>query len=186
MTPRIAGTLALIAYALTIFAANWAITYFGLVPVGFGLMAPAGVYFAGLAFTLRDAVQETLGRRWTLAAILIGSALSALLSGPLALASGAAFLFSELLDFAVYTPLRRRSWLAAVAASNIVGLLADSAIFLWLAFGSLDFLAGQIVGKLWVTALAVVLIALYRSFSTINTVDNRVRFWYTVDKYRSK
>jgi len=46
----------LATYILTIFAANWAITQFGLVPVGFGLLAPAGVYFAGLAFTLRDLV----------------------------------------------------------------------------------------------------------------------------------
>ena len=31
--------------------------------MGFGLMAPAGVYFAGLAFTFRDLTQEKLGRR---------------------------------------------------------------------------------------------------------------------------
>lgn len=156
------GTLALIGYVLAIFAANWAITAFGLVPVGFGLMAPAGVYFAGLAFTLRDIVQEHLGKRWALAAILIGSALSALLSGPLALASGAAFLLSELLDFAVYTPLRKRSWIAAVAVSNVAGLIADSVLFLLLAFGSLDFLAGQVVGKLWITVATLVLLALVR------------------------
>lgn len=150
--------LPLIAYILTIVAANAAITAFGIVPVGFGLMAPAGVYFAGLAFTLRDAVQETLGRRWTVAAILVGAAVSAGLSAQLAVASGAAFLLSELADFAVYTPLRRRSWLAAVAASNTAGLVIDSALFLWLAFGSLDFLAGQIVGKLWMTGLAIVLL----------------------------
>jgi uncharacterized PurR-regulated membrane protein YhhQ (DUF165 family) len=73
-----------------------------------------------------------------------------------------AFLLSELADFAVYTPLRRRTWLGAVAASNTVGLVIDSALFLWLAFGSLEFLAGQVVGKAWMTALAVVLMALWR------------------------
>jgi uncharacterized PurR-regulated membrane protein YhhQ (DUF165 family) len=162
---RFIGPAALVGYILTIVAANAAITYFGLVPVGFGLVAPAGVYFVGLAFSLRDAVQETLGRRWTIAAVLIGAALSALLSGPLALASGLAFLLSELADFAVYTPLRRRGWLAAVAASNIVGLLADSVLFLWLAFGSLDYLVGQLAGKLWMTVLAVAIIAAYRRTS---------------------
>ena len=35
----------------------------------------------------------------------------------------------------------------AVVASSFVGLVADSILFLWLAFGSLQFLAGQIVGK---------------------------------------
>lgn len=162
MSLRTPALAALTGYILTIFAANLAITLVGLVPVGFGLMAPAGVYFAGLAFTLRDAVQETLGRRWTVAAIIVGALISAGLSAQLALASGIAFLVSELADFAVYTPLRQRSWLAAVVSSNTVGVVIDSALFLWLAFGSLAFLPGQIVGKLWMTALAVALILLWR------------------------
>lgn len=160
------GLVALVSYILTIIAANVAITLIGLVPVGFGLVAPAGVYFAGLAFTLRDAVQETLGRRWTVIAILVGAGISAALSSRLALASGAAFLISELADFAVYTPLRHRSWLTAVVFSNTVGVIIDSALFLWLAFGSLEFLTGQIVGKLWMTALAVVFIIVWRRMTT--------------------
>lgn len=162
MSLRTTGIAALVGYIATIFAANLAITMIGLVPVGFGLLAPAGVYFAGLAFTLRDAVQETMGRRWTVAAILVGALISAGLSAQLALASGIAFLLSELADFAVYTPLRQRSWLAAVISSNTVGVIIDSALFLWLAFGSLEFLPGQIVGKLWMTALAVALILVWR------------------------
>lgn len=158
------GAAALVGYVLTIIAANAAISLFGMIPVGFGLIAPAGVCFAGLAFSLRDAVQETLGRRWVIAAILIGAVTSALLSPQLALASAAAFLLSELADFAVYTPLRQRSWLLAVTASNTVGAVIDSALFLWLAFGSLDYLTGQIVGKLWMTLLAVILIAMWRHF----------------------
>lgn len=156
------GLLSALAYVATIFAANWAIVTFGPVPVGFGLTAPAGVYFAGLAFTLRDLTQEMLGKRAVLIAILVGAALSAALSQQFALASGAAFLFSELLDFAVYTPLRRRNWLGAVAASNAVGLVADSALFLTLAFGSLAFLPGQIVGKATMTLLAIVVLAVVR------------------------
>jgi uncharacterized PurR-regulated membrane protein YhhQ (DUF165 family) len=154
--------LPLIAYILTIVAANVAIALFGLVPVGFGLLAPAGVYFAGLALSLRDATQETLGRRWAVAAILVGAAVSALLSPTLALASGLAFLVSEAADMGVYTPLRRRSWALAIAASNTVGLLIDSALFLWLAFGSLEFLAGQVAAKSYVMALSVALVALWR------------------------
>ncbi|MEA2574088.1 MAG: queuosine precursor transporter [Chloroflexia bacterium] len=145
-----------IAYILTIFAANWAIGTFGAVPVGFGLFAPAGVYFAGLAFTLRDLIQERLGRRAVMIAILIGALLSAFVSPQFALASGTAFLVSEFADFAVYTPLRERGWLPAVVVSNIVGLVVDSALFLVMAFGSLEFLAGQIVGKFYMTMLAVV------------------------------
>jgi uncharacterized PurR-regulated membrane protein YhhQ (DUF165 family) len=151
-----------LAYIATIFGANLLITHVGVVPVGFGLMAPAGVYCAGLAFTFRDLTQDTLGRLWTIGAIVIGAALSAVLSPQLALASGTAFLLSELTDLAVYTPLRERHWLAAVAVSNSVGLVVDSVLFLWLAFGSLAFLPGQIVGKLWMTALAVAVLWLWR------------------------
>ncbi len=133
-----------------------------MVPVGFGLEAPAGVYFAGLAFTFRDLVQERFGRSWTLGAILVGAGLSALVSPQFALASGAAFLFSELADFAVYTPLRKRHWLGAVVASNAVGLVVDSALFLGLAFGSFAFLPGQVVDKAWMTLLAVALLWAWR------------------------
>lgn len=152
----------LLAYIATILAANAAIAAFGVVPVGFGLAAPAAVYFVGLAFSFRDLTQESLGRRWTVAAIVIGAGLSALISPQLALASGTAFLFSELADMAVYTPLRDRHWTAAVVASNIVGLIVDSILFLTLAFGSLDFLAGQIVGKTEMTILFVVVATLWR------------------------
>lgn len=120
------GWITAALYVGTVFAANWAIQRFGLVPVGFGLLAPAGVYFAGLAFTLRDLTHEALGRKAVLGAILVGAACSAVISPALALASGAAFLFSELADFAVYEPLRRRNWLGAVAVSNTVGLTIDS------------------------------------------------------------
>jgi uncharacterized PurR-regulated membrane protein YhhQ (DUF165 family) len=157
------GTLALAGYVGTIAAANWAISTFGVVPVGLGLNAPAGVYFAGLAFTLRDLTQETLGRGWTLAAIGAGALLSLGVSDPqFAAASGLAFLVSELADMAVYTPLSRRQWLAAVGLSNTVGLAIDSALFLSLAFGSLELLAGQVVVKLETTVLAVALLWMWR------------------------
>lgn len=154
--------LPLVGYIATIFLANWAIQAFGPVPVGLGLMAPAGVYFAGLAFTFRDLVQDGLGRNWTVLAIIVGAALSFFVSPQFAIASGFAFLVSELADLAVYTPLRRRDWLLSVFASNVVGLTADSALFLWLAFGSLDYLPGQIVGKAWMTVLALAVLWISR------------------------
>ncbi|MBT3535585.1 MAG: VUT family protein, partial [Rhodospirillaceae bacterium] len=92
-------------------------------------------------------------------AILAGAALSAFLAPPaLVLASGVAFLLSELADFAVYTPLQRRRLVLAVVASGLVGLVIDSVLFLQLAFGSLDFLSGQIVGKAWVVLLSIPII----------------------------
>ena len=37
----------------------------------------------------------------------------------------------------------------------MVGLVVDSIVFLWLAFGSLDFLLGQIVGKAWMVLASI-------------------------------
>ena len=51
----------------------------------------------------------------------------------------------------------------AVAASNLVGLVIDSVLFLQIAFGILDFIEGQIIGEIWTTIFAVlVLLALRR------------------------
>ena len=125
-------------------------------PKGMPLMAPSGVLMIGLALVLRDMVQRRLGRAAALTAIVAGALLSgAVAPPPLVYASAAAFLLSELADFAVYTPLQSRGLVLAVLASSLVGLVADSILFLWLAFGSLDFLAGQIVGKLWMVLLAL-------------------------------
>ena len=153
----------LLLYVLTVVAANYAVERWGVVSVGFGLMAPAAVYFVGVAFTLRDIVHETLGRLAVAGGIVLGAGLSYFVSsGRLALASAIAFLISELADWSVYAPLRRRGWLKAVVASNIVGLIIDSIIFLWIAFGSMEFLRGQIVGKAWMTGLALIVLLAVR------------------------
>lgn len=147
------------AHPASIIAAAWAITHVGLVPVGFGLMAPAGVYFVGLTLVLRDLVQRHVGKAVAFALILAGAALSALISPAVAVASGVAFLASESVDFAVFTLLERRGELRAIVASNAVSLAVDSALFLTLAFGSLAFLPGQIVGKALATIAAVAFLA---------------------------
>lgn len=111
MTRR--GAAALTAYILAIVAANWLTTHYGLVHTAPGLVTTAGTYAAGAALLLRDIVQDTLGWRWVLAGIATGAVLTAATSPALALASATAFLLAELLDTAVYTPLRARGWARA-------------------------------------------------------------------------
>lgn len=161
---RTEGFIFLALFIGTILLANWLIGNVGavcppdspcLIPVWPGIMAPSGVLAIGIGFTLRDLVQRRLGLAWTFGGIAIGALLSSFLSPALALASGAAFLLSELLDLFVYTPLQKKNLYVAVVASNVVGLIADSAVFLTLAFGSLAFIEGQIIGKLWMTLLAL-------------------------------
>lgn len=166
MRPRtlIGSTLAL-GYMATIPLANLAVQHLGAVPVWPGVAAPAGVYFVGIALVLRDFVRETLGRAAVVAAIFTGVVLSFVSSTPvLALASAAAFTISETADFIVYERQRRRGMTVALAASNVAGLVADSLVFLGVAFGSLHYLPGQLLGKAWMTlAVVVVLVAWRRS-----------------------
>ena len=153
-------------YVLVIVVANWSIQKWGIVPIGFGLMAPAGVYFAGLAFSLRDALHEVSDKYWIIGAIIVGAIVSYVIEdgGKIAIASGSAFLLSELADFAVYSPLRDRGKIRALFASNVVGLVADSILFLYLAFGSLEFLSGQVVAKAYMTGAVIIIMFGYRFF----------------------
>lgn len=154
-----------VAYLLTIVVANWLVGHVAPVPVWPGLHAPAGVFVAGLAFTLRDELQRFGGTKPVLRAIAAGSVLSLVFgAGRIAVAGGVAFLLSELLDYAVYSRLEeRRGFMAAVIASNLCGLILDSYVFLVIAFGSLAYFPGQVVGKVWATlAAVVVLVALRR------------------------
>src|SRR5918993_2686772 len=89
MTPsadrRTEGFLFLLAFGLSIPAANWLIGNVGtvcvpnggpcLVPVAPGLMAPSGVLMIGAALVLRDLVQRRLGLQAALGAIMAGAAL---------------------------------------------------------------------------------------------------------------
>ncbi len=169
---HIEGSIFLVLFCLTIPAANWMIGHVGtvcvpngpcLVPVAPGILAPSGVLMVGAALVLRDLVQRRLGVEFGIGAIVVGAMISAVLAPPaLVLASAAAFLLSEFADFAVYTPLARQRLVAAVVASSVVGLVVDSIVFLWLAFGSMEFLFGQIVGKAWMVLLAVPFVALLR------------------------
>jgi uncharacterized PurR-regulated membrane protein YhhQ (DUF165 family) len=162
---RIEGVVFLIAFGLTIPMANWMIGHVGtactgnglcLIPVFPGLMAPSGVLMIGIALVLRDLVQRRLGVAYSAGAVVAGAMLSAAVAPPsLVLASGAAFLLSEFADLAVYTPLARRRLVTAVVVSSLAGLVVDSVIFLWLAFGSLDFVMGQIAGKAWMVLLSI-------------------------------
>lgn len=167
-------TIALTAvFAATIPLANWLIGNVGtvcipqgpcLLPVGFGLTAPSGVLVVGASLVLRDMVHEAGGAKAALIAIGIGGFLSAFFAAPsLLFASVLAFILAELSDLAVYTPLReKRLWLA-VLLSGLVGSVVDSAIFLWIAFGSLDYIAGQTVGKMWMTILAIPILFFFRN-----------------------
>jgi uncharacterized PurR-regulated membrane protein YhhQ (DUF165 family) len=161
MTRRSIGLAALTFYVATVWLANYFIAHDGdqpfpggphVIPVGFGYEAPSGVIWVGVALLLRDVVQVELGRRAVVFGILVGAGLSYFVAPSFAWASAVAFLLSEALDFAVFTPLiDRGQTTAAVVASNATGAVVDTFVFLWIAFGSITFWQGQIIGKMWAT-----------------------------------
>ena len=160
-TPRhIAAVGAGLAYVGAIVLANWMLRHVGsrgvggnhFLPVGFGLVAPSGVYAAAIAFPARDIVQRAAGRPAGAIAILVGAMLSAFVSSPtVAVASGVTFLVSETIDFIVFAALQRRWFVLAVLVSSLASIVIDSALFLRLVDIPWSVaLAGQIVGKTWV------------------------------------
>ncbi len=169
----IEGAVFLACFAACIPLANYMIGHVGtvcvpdgpcLIPVGPGLTAPSGVLLVGLALVLRDLVQRRLGLIWAIGAIIVGAFLSTTFTAPaLAVASASAFLTSELADLLVFTPLQKKGLVKAAFVSSIAGLIVDSLMFLWLAFGSLDFLAGQVVGKLIMVIAALPILFWIRS-----------------------
>lgn len=145
------------AFLACIVAANYATQHFGLVQ-GVGGMVTAGTYLAGATFTLRDAVHETWGRWHVIALIIVGAALSWFVAPVFAVASGAAFLVSELADLAVYEPLRKRQWETAVVASGVVGSIVDTFVFLRLAHLPTSMWVSQVATKTAVTVVMLVVI----------------------------
>lgn len=158
------AALAFIVYAGAIVLSNFFIAHVGI-PAGpvhltyvwWGLLAPSGVWWAGLSFPARDVVQRIGGRWLGILAILVGAGLSVLTSNPhVAVASGVTYLCSESLDFAVYTPLQRKYFGWAVLFSAIAAAILDSILFLHLAGlpAGMSAVAGLILGKIWVQMFA--------------------------------
>jgi uncharacterized PurR-regulated membrane protein YhhQ (DUF165 family) len=142
----------MLAFTVSVVAANWFTARYGLVPVGLGLCATAGTFAAGFTLLARDWVHDTAGRRIVLLCIGVGAAVSAVTATPqLALASATAFTLSEVADLLVYQPLRRRGFICAVLASNAVAAPIDTIVFLGLAGLPLW---PAMPGQLWAKAIA--------------------------------
>lgn len=161
------GIIASVVLLGSLLLANWVTTDYGFIPVGFGFEATAGTVFAGFSLAARDAVQDSFGRVVILLLIVVGTIVSFAISAPeIAVASAAAFFLAELLNFAVYTPIRNRArfgkplWGVAVVSSNFAGAVTDTVVFLGIAFGAaaiMPALPGQLVGKAWATLLYLVI-----------------------------
>jgi len=129
-----------------------------------------GAFSYPLVFLVSDLTNRALGpqaaRRvaWVGFAIAVAVSL-ALAPWRIALASGCAFLFSQLMDIVVFNRWRRQTWWKAPLIGGLVASAVDTAVFFFLAFAGteLDWLqlaAGDLLVK---AAMAALLLAPYRA-----------------------
>lgn len=98
-----------------------------------------GAFTYPVAFLITDLTNRQFGpqfaRRVVIAGFVVGVVLSWYLSTPrIAIASGSAFLFGQLLDIAVFNRLRRQAWWRAPLIASMFGTLLDTAMFFSFAF----------------------------------------------------
>ena len=126
-----------ILYMALIVLVNYAFTVVPVVALPDGTRWPPISLAVGFVFVVRDFAQREIGHR-VLLAMLAGAALSYALAGAeVAIASAAAFLISELADWAVYS-FTRRPLSGRILYSSLVGTPIDSAVFL----GGIGLLSG--------------------------------------------
>jgi hypothetical protein len=150
---RLYSFLALSYVGLAVLA-NWLASKY-VVSVGFGRVAPAGVFCIGAVLVLRDWLQQLRGLVWTMPLVYLAAVVSWAIGEvagwtaleKVAIGSLVAFTVSETLEALVFTPLRRRNLTLGVAVSATVGNAVDSVLFLAIAFGSQAFFLGQFIGK---------------------------------------
>lgn len=154
-----------VVYIAGVVLANVLTERYGLVPVAFGLVTTAGTYAAAVVLVARNFAQDAIGRRWVLALMAVGVALSWWLASPqLAIASGVAFALSELADMAIYTPLRERGRSRAVLIASSIGAVVDTFVFLALAGFPLSAAPGQLVVKVGMAVVAALIVRGVRAF----------------------
>ena len=117
-------------YVALIVAVNYGFSVVPLVKLPDGTMWPPLSLAVGFIFVVRDFAQREIGHK-VLLAMLVGAALSYVMASPyVAIASAAAFLVSELVDWLVYS-LTKRPLSQRILTSSLLATPLDSAVFLF-------------------------------------------------------
>lgn len=126
------------AMTLVVVASNILVQY-PFAPFGLGDYLTWGAFTYPVAFLVTDLTNRRYGpkmaRQLVAAGFVIAVILSIYFATPrIAIASGAAFLFGQLLDISVFNRLRRQSWWRAPLVGSVIGSAIDTALFFSLAF----------------------------------------------------
>jgi len=126
----IAAYKSTLLYIALIVAVNYGFSVVPLVKLPDGTMWPPMSLVVGFIFVVRDFAQREIGHK-VLLAMLVGAALSYVMASPyVAIASTAAFLVSELVDWLVYS-LTKRPLSQRILYSSLLATPLDSAVFLY-------------------------------------------------------
>jgi len=160
MTQIKALILAIFAMCVAVVASNILVQY-PVAVFGLGDVLTYGAFTYPFAFLINDLTNRRFGaalaRRVVYAGFAAAVVVSWVLATPrLAIASASAFLFAQLLDIAVFSPLRRRTWWQAPLAAAVAGSMLDTVLFFALAFapffGFIDGFTAQVDGSLYDSA----------------------------------
>lgn len=117
------------AYVASVVLVNWLFMVIPPVPLPGGDVWPPVSLAVGFVFILRDYAQRAVGHKVVLC-MLLGAGISYFMAGPqIALASMAAFLVGEFLDWGVYT-YTGRPFSQRILLSSLVSTPVDTAVFL--------------------------------------------------------
>ena len=129
-----------------------------------------GAFSYPFVFLVSDLTNRALGPMAARRVAWVGFAIAVLVSlllAPwrIAVASGAAFLFSQVMDILVFNRWRRQTWWKAPLIGNLVASVVDTGVFFFLAFAGsdMDWLSlatGDLAVK---AAMATLLLAPYRA-----------------------
>lgn len=165
--------LEIILYLCSIMLANVLVHQFGLVHIG-PLVFPAGAIVVGLTFSFRDMLQVRWGKWHCWIWMIVAGVITLFFNVNIAIASCAAFLVSEAVDWAVFTNIpgsfrRRLIW------SNAISLPLDSFVFVAIAFG-IHWPA--IIGQSIVKVISSLLILLVISYWALRKDDDKAQKAY--------
>lgn len=126
----IAAYKSTLLYIALIVAVNYGFSAVPLVKLPDGTLWPPMSLVVGFIFVLRDFAQREIGHK-VLLAMLTGAALSYVMASPyVAIASAAAFLVSELVDWLIYS-VTKRPLSQRILYSSLLATPLDSAVFLF-------------------------------------------------------
>jgi hypothetical protein len=136
-----------VIYLTSIVAVNWLFTV--IPPIG--IWQPTSL-IVGLTFIFRDLAQRQIGH-WVIPVMFVGGGISYIMANPtVAIASVTAFLFSECLDWAVYTltkrPLRDRILLSSALSTPLDSILFTAMVSIFSPLNVLVMTGSKMVGAL--------------------------------------